>query len=177
VTVSAGRELSHEEILAFITTCQKDKNKKAGIRDAAMITLMYAAGLRRREVVKLALKAFNEKTRQLTVIGKYQKKRVVSLGKGVADALANWIRIRGTEGEAFFIEVNRGGNLDPSKYLTSEAIYVMLMRRAREAGIQNFSPYDLHHTFISRLLRAKVRGLVTDPTNTQTTSYAAQKRL
>ena len=152
--ISAGRELSRGEILAFMTMCQKDRNKNAGTRDAAIIALMYAAGLRRREVVNLVLPAFDKETGVLLVIGKHQKERIVYLVNGAAAAMADWLKIRGTDGEPLFVEINKVGKLDTSKYLTSEAIYIMLTRRAQEAGIQNFSPHDLRQTFISHLWEA-----------------------
>ena len=96
VNVSAGRELSQDEILALMMTCRKDKNKKAGMRDAAIIALMHAAGLRRPEVVNLPLRAFDKKSGQLTVIGKYRRTRTIYLARGVARATAAWLKIRGT---------------------------------------------------------------------------------
>ena len=60
-TLPAGRELSQGEILALITACKAD-HSPAGTRDAAIIGMMYAAGLRREEVVSLSLSSYDPET-------------------------------------------------------------------------------------------------------------------
>ena len=182
-TLPAGRELSQGEILALMTTCQKDKNQNAGTRDAAIIGLMYAAGLRRDEVVKLGVENYDPGTGQMAITGKRNKQRTAYLTNGAADALQDWLTVRGSEQGPLFVEVNKGGKVltqreemvvkptrkiqgveIPNKKagmtiyrggaLTSQAIYNMLAKRAREAGIKNFSPHDVRRTFISHLLDA-----------------------
>jgi integrase/recombinase XerD len=153
-TLPAGRELSTGEILALMTTCQKDKNQNAGTRDAAIIALMYAAGLRRDEVVKLGVENYDPETGKMVLTGKRNKQRTAYITNGAADALGDWLTIRGSEPGPLFVAINKGGRLDPSKPLTSQAIYNMLAKRAQEAGIKNFSPHDMRRSFISHLLAA-----------------------
>ena len=182
-TLPAGRELSQGEILALMTACQKDKNQNAGTRDAAIIGLMYAAGLRRDEVVKLGAENYDPGTGQMAITGKRNKQRTAYITNGAADALQDWLTVRGSEQGPLFVEVNKGGKVltqreemvvkptrkiqgveIPNKKagmtiyrggaLTSQAIYNMLAKRAREAGIKNFSPHDVRRTFISHLLDA-----------------------
>jgi site-specific recombinase XerD len=179
----AGRELSQGEILALITTCQEDPNTNAGIRDATIIALMYAAGLRRDEVVQLRLEDYDPETRKLVLTGKRNKQRTTYVTNGAADALHDWLSIRGTQPGSLFVEVNKGGKVlverqsmvvkpvrkirgvdVPNKKagqtiyrggaITSQAIYNMIAKRAQEAGIKNFSPQDVRRTFISHLLDA-----------------------
>lgn len=182
-TIPAGRELSTGEILALMTTCQKDCNTNAGTRDAAIIGILYAAGLRRDEAVKLSVENYDPETGKLTLTGKRSKQRTAYITNGAKDALADWLAIRGSEPGPLFVEVNKGGKVliqreemvvkpfrkirgveVPNKKagqtiyrggaMTSQAIYNMLAKRAREAGIKNFSPHDLRRTFISHLLDA-----------------------
>jgi integrase/recombinase XerD len=182
-TLPAGRELSQGEILALMTTCQKDTNQNAGTRDAAIIGLMYAAGLRRNEVVKLDVADYDPETGKLILTGKRNKQRTAYITNGAADALQDWLTIRGTQPGPLFVEVNKGGKVlierqsltvrpfrkiggveIPTKKagttiyrggaLTSQAIYNTLAKRAREAGIKNFSPHDVRRTFIAHLLDA-----------------------
>jgi site-specific recombinase XerD len=177
------RELSNGEILALMTTCQQDPNTNAGTRDAAIIGLMYAAGLRRDEVAKLSVENYDSETGKLVLTGKRNKQRTAYVTKGAADALHDWLTIRGTQPGPLFVEVNKGGKVlierqsmtvkpfrkirgveSPNKKagmtiyrggaMTSQAIYNMLAKRAREAGIKNFSPGDVRRTFISHLLGA-----------------------
>jgi len=180
----AGRELSTGEILALMTTCQKDKNQNAGTRDAAIIGMMYATGLRRDEVVKLDVENYDTETGKLILTGKRSKKqRTAYVTNGAADALNDWLTIRGTQPGPLFVEVNKGGKVlieresmvvrpfrkirgveVPNKKagmtiyrggaMTSQAIYNMLFKRTQEAGIKNFSPHDMRRTFISHLLNA-----------------------
>lgn len=182
-SLPTGRELSTGEILALMTTCQKDKNGKAGTRDAAIIGMMYAAGLRRDEVVKLSIDSYDPETRKLTLTGKPNKQRTAYITNGAADALSDWLVARGTQPGPLFVEVNKGGKIliereemivkpfrkiggvnVPNKKagmtiyrggaMTAQAIYNMLNKRAQEAGVMNFSPHDIRRTFISHLLEA-----------------------
>jgi integrase/recombinase XerD len=182
-TLPAGRELSTGEILALMTTCQKDKNTNAGTRDAAIIGLMYAAGLRRDEVVKLDVANYDPETGKLILTGKRNKQRTAYITNGAADALKDWLTIRRTQPGPLFVEVDKAGKIlierelmivkpfrkirgveVPNKKagqmiyrggaMTSQAIYNMLAKRAIEAGIKNFSPHDIRRTFISHLLGA-----------------------
>jgi site-specific recombinase XerD len=181
-SLPAGRELSQGEILALMNACQADATA-AGTRDAAIIGLLYAAGLRRDEVVRLRTSDFDPETGVLVIHGKRNKQRTAYVTNGAADALKDWIAIRGSKAGALFVEVNKGGKVlleresmivkpfkkirgvdVPNKKagqtifrggaLTSQAIYNMLTKRAQEAGIKNFSPHDLRRTFIRHLLDA-----------------------
>jgi integrase/recombinase XerD len=182
-TLPPGRELSPGEILALMTTCQDDPNINAGTRDAAVIALMYAAGLRRDEVVKLKIENYDPETGELVLTGQRNKQRSAYITNGAADALHDWLTIRGVQPGPLFVEVNKGGNVlverqsmivkpfrkirgveVPNKKagqtiyrggaLTSQAIYNMVAKRAQEAGIKSFSPHDVRRTFISHLLDA-----------------------
>jgi site-specific recombinase XerD len=182
-TLRAGRELSQNEILALMMTCQDDPNTNAGTRDAAIIALMYAAGLRRDEVVKLSVENYEPETGKLVLTGNRNQQRTAYITNGAADALHDWLTIRGTRPGPLFVEVNKGGKLlierqsivvkpfrksggveVPNRKagqtlyrggaLTSQAIYYMLAKRAQEAGIKNFSPHDVRRSFISHLLEA-----------------------
>ena len=182
-TLPAGRELSTGEILALMTTCQKDSNTNAGTRDAAIIGLLYAAGLRRQEIVSLTVASYDPETGKLILTGKRNKQRTAYITNGAAAALKDWLAIRGTQDGPLFVEVNKGGKVlieresmvvkpfkkiggvkVPNKKagqtiyrggaMTSQAIYNMLAKRTEEAGIKNFSPHDMRRTFISHLLSA-----------------------
>lgn len=182
-TLPTGRELSQGEILALMLMCQHDENRNAGARDAAIIALMYAAGLRREEVVNLFVDQYDPETGKLILTGKRNKQRTAYITNGAAEALQDWLTLRGPQPGSLFVEVNKGGRIligretnivkpfrqiagvnVPNKKagqliyrggaMTSQAIYNMLLKRAQEAGIKEFSPHDLRRTFISHLLDA-----------------------
>jgi len=153
-TLPAGRELTPGEILALITACENDPDPD-GARDAAIIGLLYAAGLRREEVINLDLANYDPASGRLVVLGKGNKERAAYINNGAADALADWLAIRGAAAGPLFVAVNKGGKLDPqARRLSPQAIYNLLARRALAAGVAKFSPHDLRRTFVSDLLEA-----------------------
>ncbi len=152
-TLPAGRSVSTGEILALMNICMSDPNP-AGIRDAAIIGIMYSTGLRRDEVVNISLTEIDANTGCIVVTGKRRKQRTVYPNRGSAEALADWLQLRGVEDGPLFLAINKGGNLQFGKKLTSQAIYDMLIRRAEQAGVNEFSPHDLRRSFVSDLLDA-----------------------
>ena len=152
-TIPAGRELSAGEIAALMADCENDTTP-AGARDAAIIAVMYAGGLRRAEVVSLSLASYDSETGQLVVHGRRNKERTVYLTNGAARAMADWLVIRGREYEPLFCAINKGGRLNRVDPMTDQAIYNLLAKRAAGAGVKEFSPHDLRRTFVSDLLDA-----------------------
>ncbi len=149
-TVPAGRSVPSGELAALLNTCQQDA---AGIRDAAIIAMLYACGLRRAELVGLDLGHYErtEGSGRLLVHGKRNKQRYVPVVDGAARALADWLAVRGEEPGPLFHVVgnrNRGGRM------TTQAVYAMLKARATAAGIATLSPHDLRRTFVGDLLDA-----------------------
>src|SRR5690349_18630991 len=81
-TEPAGRYLSRDEIKSMMDACRLDTNTAAGIRDRAMIALMYIALLRREEVAKLSLSDYISSTGELRVNGKRSKERTDYIANG-----------------------------------------------------------------------------------------------
>ena len=125
----------------------------AGARDAAIIALMYACGLRREEVVNLDAESYDQITGKLVVFGKRSKERTAYLTNGAAAAMADWMAVRGSEPGPLFLSINKGGHIKPGR-LATEAIYNMLARRAAQGKVKKFSPHDMRRSFISDLLDA-----------------------
>ncbi|HEX2912139.1 MAG TPA: tyrosine-type recombinase/integrase [Chloroflexia bacterium] len=161
-TLPRGRALVSEEMAALMRICQADRSP-AGVRDAALIALLYTTGLRRSEVVALTLKDYNRRSGALTVRGgKGGKDRLVYLSEGedqeesgVEAAFAAWLALRGAEAGALFCSINKAGKLAPGlPHMTDQSILKLLLKRAKQAGLEKFSPHDLRRTFISDLLDA-----------------------
>ena len=74
-TLPTGRELSSGELSALLATCEQDE-LAAGVRDAAIIAVMYSCGLRRAEVIALDLADYNTEAGQLKMHGKGNKERI-----------------------------------------------------------------------------------------------------
>jgi len=146
--VPAGRALSIGEIGALLDTCA---GTPIGIRNAAIISIMYACGLRRDEIVSLCLEHYNMETGELKVKGKGNKERLLYVDNGALDALNDWLTIRGDQPGALFNPIRKGGELQ-DRGMTDQAIYNLLLNHAKQAGIARFSPHDLRRSFISELL-------------------------
>ena len=149
-TLPRGRSLETGELRQLFRVCAAD-DTPAGRRDAALLAVLYGAGLRRAEVVTLDLTDFNPVTGELRVEGKGNRTRLGYATNGSAAALAGWLAVRGTEPGPLFLAINRGGRIVPGR-LTAQAVYNILAKRASEAGIEDFSPHDLRRSFVSDLL-------------------------
>jgi len=113
----AGRELPPGEIAALIRICEDDSTS-AGVRDAAIISLMYSCGPRRDEVVNLDRQNYEAETGKLLIlVDKGGKQRIAHLVDGAADALADWLQLRGDEPGPLFWPIGKSGK--PAKLFTS----------------------------------------------------------
>ena len=154
-TLPAGRELSAEEIVSLIENCIED-GSLIGIRDAAIIAILFGAGLRREEITKLNLDDYNSEDPKLVIRGKRSKQRIAYLGDGALAALMNWLEVRGQGPGPLFVPAKRGGALRYGRRLSPQSIYYLLKIRAKRAGVKPFTPHDLRRTFVSRLLDSGV---------------------
>ena len=149
----AGRQVSPGELSALMDACACQVGP-AGVRDAAIIGLMYAAGgLRRAEVVVLNRQDYDVETGELRVRGKGSKERLVYVDNGAEDALKDWVVIRGDEPGALFVPINKGGVLQWRR-MTDQAVYSLLRKRAAQGVVKPVSPHDLRRSFVSDLLDA-----------------------
>ncbi len=146
----SGRAVASGELSALLGTCGQDMG---GIRDAAIIAVLYAGGLRRAELAGLDLSSYETTAEgaRLIVLGKGNKQRSVPLAGGAARALGDWLAVRGDDDGPLFRVIgnrNRGGRM------TAQAVYAMLRARATAAGVASLSPHDLRRTFVGDLLDA-----------------------
>ena len=146
--VPAGRALNVGEIGALLDSCA---GTPIGIRNAAIISIMYACGLRGNEIVSLELEHYNTDTGELKVLGKGNKERLLYVDNGALDALNDWLSIRGDHEGALFNPIKKGGKIQDRK-MTDQTIYNLLLNHSKQAGIARFSPHDLRRSFISELL-------------------------
>ena len=153
---AAGRALTPGELIGLLNVCQRDITA-AGARDAAILGLLYACGLRRSEVVKLDVSDYDPATYVLTVrASKRGKTRVVPIENGAKAALQDWLHLRGGAPGPLFVRILKNGEARPGHRLTPQGVYDILSRRAEEAGVDSFTPHDLRRTFAGDLLDAGV---------------------
>jgi integrase/recombinase XerD len=154
-TLPAGRELLVEEIASLIQNCIED-GTPIGIRDAAIISILFGAGLRREEITKLNLDDYDSEGAKLVIRGKRSKQRIAYLGDGALAALMAWFELRGKDAGPLFVPMKRGGTLSHGRRLSPQSIYYLLKIRAKKARVKPFTPHDLRRTFVSKLLGAGV---------------------
>jgi site-specific recombinase XerD len=151
-SLPAGREISTSELSLIFTTCAADKST-AGVRDFALFALMYGGGLRRDELAKMSLSDIEADAGRAMVKGKGNKERYAYLPDGAVSALLAWMKLRGDRDGALFIRIRKSAMMCPvENYMTGQAIYTILLRRAAAAGVRDVSPHDMRRTFVSNLL-------------------------
>lgn len=128
-----------------------------GRRDFAILSVLYAAGLRRAELTHLDLAHVDGS--RLMVFGKGQQWRGAHLGPAAAAALKSWLEVRSATPGALFLPVHRSGTL-LARRLSTEAIARIVARRAHAAGIGKLCPHDLRRALATRLLETGVDVLL-----------------
>ena len=151
----AGRHVSSLELLALFQSCASDPRVASGARDAALIAVLAGAALRRAEASALDLADVDLGEGSLVVRGKGGRERRAFLAQGGEEAVSAWVDVRGSEAGPLFVGVTKGGTIDPGLgRLGPDAILAVLRRRARRAGVADFSAHDLRRTFIGEALEA-----------------------
>jgi len=139
--------LTSSEIDALLSA--PDTNTKQGIRDKAILELLYATGIRVSELVGLALYDIDDD--QIRVFGKGSKERIVPIGKRALQAIDEYLSaVRDyfdSESEKHLFLSMKGKPLDRTN------VWKLVKGYAKKAGIQkNIFPHLLRHSFASHLL-------------------------
>ena len=150
-----GRTLSDAEIGLLFEACARDPSP-AGVRDAALLTVHYAGGLRRSEVVALAVGDYDASSGALTIRStRDSRERVVVARGGAAEILDQWLALRGPTPGPLFVPINKGSKLlVGERRMNAQSIYQVLAKRGDQAGVAAFSSQDLRRSFITRLLES-----------------------
>jgi len=131
---------------------QPDTAHRRGLRDKAMLELLYATGLRVSELVALRVGSVNLEAGYLRTVGKGSKERMVPIGAKALEALNHYLadgrpRQLGNRTSSFLF-------LNPrAKPLSRQGFWKMIKRYGRQAKIQKaITPHILRHSFASHLL-------------------------
>lgn len=147
-----GRALEAGEIDRLFQACATDRPATSATRDAALLAVLYGAGLRRAEAIALDLVDYDSRAGTLKVRGKGNKERLAHVGAGGRAALDDWIDIRGSASGPLFWPVHRSGRIGPPRRLSAQSVLYLAQRRADDGGVAKFSPHDLRRSFVSDLL-------------------------
>jgi integrase/recombinase XerD len=141
--------LDRDEVLALLAA--PDQDTPRGLRDAAMLHTMYAAGLRVSELVSLGLGDVNLETGFVQAFGKGGKRRIVPLGAPARHRIERWrleVRPRWAPDASRHLFVTERGSP-----MTRQGFFALVRRYARAAGITKaISPHKLRHSFATHLL-------------------------
>ena len=129
-----------------------DVTRPTGLRDRAMLELLYATGLRVSELCRVGVNDLNSAMGVVRVTGKGNKQRLVPVGKEALRAIEAWLQdgrgnlLKGRASRYLFITA-RGG------CLTRQAFWKLLAAYGRKAGIfHGLTPHVLRHSFATHLL-------------------------
>jgi site-specific recombinase XerD len=153
-SLPAGRYVEDGEVRRLVAACLAD-DSPGGRRDAAVLAVLFVGGLRRAEAVGLDVDDYEPATGVLTVVGKGRRQRRTALPAGGRRAMEAWLSVRGEAPGALFCPVNKAGRVTVRR-LTTQAVYVLVDRRARKAAVGHLSPHDGRRTFASDLFDAGV---------------------
>ncbi|MDP7592304.1 MAG: tyrosine-type recombinase/integrase [Litorilituus sp.] len=145
-----GRALELKELNTLIDYCMAQDGVIA-MRDAAVISLVYGAGLRRHEAAGLMLSDLDVNEGTLKVLGKGNKERVNALHNRNLDIIHTWLDERGLTPGPLFLRARKGNKL-VNEPISGQTIYDIIIRRYKEAGLKRLTPHDLRRTFATKLL-------------------------
>ena len=120
-----------------------------GIRDRAILEVMYASGLRVSEMVNLKQADVDLLAGLLTCHGKGSKERRVPLGKSAVHWLQQYSSVKASYGKSGYPQVF----LNNGKPLTRQLAWSIIKKHADKAGIEKVSPHTLRHSFATHLLQ------------------------
>ncbi|GAB3031105.1 site-specific tyrosine recombinase XerD [Oleiagrimonas citrea] len=157
---SLPKALAEREVEALLTA--PDVTTPLGLRDRAMLELMYASGLRVSELVNVPIAGLNMRQGVLRVTGKGDKERLIPVGETALDWIERYLNearpelARGRQPVALFLS-NRAAAMSRQMFWT------LVKRYAMQVGIaaKRISPHVLRHSFATHLLNhgADLRAL------------------
>ena len=144
--------LEIDEISRLLAVIQV--NKLQGLRDRAVLELIFSSGLRISELVDLNRDHINLKRREFTVRGKGQKDRPVFIGDSASDWLSKYLDARQDNSPALFVRVmKQGTGTKQGLRLSARSIQRLIGHYARLAGLTKVvTPHTLRHSFATHLL-------------------------
>ena len=142
--------LTREEVAALLDA--PPLGTPFGLRDRAVLELLYSSGLRVSELCGLLLQNVNLDDGYLRVYGKGSKERITPVGSPAVDALRNYIG----GGRQHFVKAKTGSELFLSQQgrpISRKMIWVVIKAHAKRAGIKKpIKPHLLRHSFATHLL-------------------------
>ena len=172
-----GRNLRRTLIREMMEVCAADPRPQ-GLRDAAVIGILYGSGMRKSESVNLDLAQINVEKRSLRVIGKGNKELIKYAPQWAFAKLQAWLAFRreqlkeGEQDDSFlFNRIRRGSHITRER-ITKHAIYYIARQRGEQVGVK-IMPHDFRRSFITRVIEEhdlSIAQKLAHHTNIQTTA-------
>lgn len=141
------RFLTEEEMERLLRA--PDISTAEGVRDRAMIELLYASGLRVSELVRLKPREVDLKTGLVLCHGKGSKQRQVPLGKSAVE----WLRRHSNLKASYGTTNSSSLFLLRGRLFSRQSAWEMIKRHAAKAGLQRVSPHTMRHSFATHLVQ------------------------
>ncbi|QQS43035.1 MAG: site-specific tyrosine recombinase XerD [Acidobacteriota bacterium] len=126
-----------------------DTSQETGLRDRAILELMYAAGLRVSEAANLNVRDVDLDSQIVTCVGKGNKERKIPIGRSAAKWLGEYLEIRRRkETDTKNLFVSHAG-----KPITRHMIFSLVKEYSEKAGLEGVSPHTLRHSFATHLIQ------------------------
>lgn len=146
--------LHYDEVMRLLE--QVDTSTETGLRDRAILELLFSSGLRVSELVGLNRDHINTKRREFMVRGKGQKDRPIFISKTAAEWVDRYLAERHDSLVPLFISYSKNVEANTSgdyRRLSARSIQRMISQYARLAGItKHVSPHTMRHSFATDLL-------------------------
>ena len=151
-----GRNLRRTLIRELMDVCAADPRPQ-GLRDAAIIAILYGSGMRKSESVNMDLRQVNMAERSLQVLGKGNKELIKFAPAWAFEKLQVWLDFRreqlpeGVSDDTFLFNRIRRGNHITRERITKHAIYYIAKQRGKQVGV-DIMPHDFRRSFITRVI-------------------------
>lgn len=143
--------LSIEDIDALIAA--PDRSKPQGVRDVAMLELLYASGMRISELTELNIEDIHLTMGFVRVFGKGRKERIVPLGRGALNALSKYLERARYELQGKYPKTDALFISHRGKRLTRQGCWKIIKTHAEKARInKELTPHVLRHSFATHLI-------------------------
>jgi integrase/recombinase XerD len=181
------KTLAEKQVEALLAA--PDVNTPRGLRDRALLEVLYATGLRVSELIGLKMFELSLTDGLVRVFGKGSKERLVPLGEVALDWLDRWLRdgrpelLKGRDADYVFVTARKSAAQLP---MTRQMAWTLIKKYALQSGIprERISPHVLRHAFATHLLNhgADLRVVQmllghADISTTQVYTHVARERL
>ena len=151
VTKRLPRPISQEDIEALLAAPDTERGTR-GIRDKALLEMLYATGMRVTEVVSLEVEDVNLASSTVRCLGKGAKERIIPIYPAAVKALEEYLEhgrltlIKDPDEKALFVN-HRG------ERLTRQGLWLIIKRYVKQVGISEMvTPHTLRHSFATHML-------------------------